>query len=356
MRSIRMLFSQKICNKLSKRKEEQASGRRILEKRSDKLKSPMSILLPDKLNKFSKSFFRLLTIRDNNFLQFLMKRVSLFSSKTTKASGEITVEAAFVLPWFFLGFLCFVQLFFVLSIYIRVEMALHQVSKEMGMYAYAVSSLDGSNRGENYEDFNGGIQLPENVLSQLFAKNKMIEVIGKGRLETSMIKDGERGLNVSVQREEEVIEVRTNYNIDWGIKIFHIPMWKINQGVCVRAWTGWDYKKDWEEAGKKDRLVYITESGSVYHERLNCTYLELSISKTVASQIPQIRNREGGKYYPCEKCMKFGNNLGTLYITETGTRYHNVATCTGLKRSIKTILMSERGGRGACTRCGNYGN
>lgn len=97
-------------------------------------------------------------------------------------------------------------------------------------------------------------------------------------------------------------------------------------------------------------VFYVTENGLVYHKDYHCSYLDLSIRMTHMGTVSDLRNESGGRYYPCEHCMK--GNAGTIYITNFGDRYHSSLSCSGLKRTIYAIPVSEAAGKGACSKCG----
>ena len=88
----------------------------------------------------------------------------------------------------------------------------------------------------------------------------------------------------------------------------------------------------------------------VYHRDYHCTHLELSIHMVLQSEIESLRNEGGGKYHPCQHCIKGAG--GGVYITDTGDRYHSSLSCSGLKRTIYAVPLSEVAGKGACSRCG----
>ncbi|MBQ2257432.1 MAG: pilus assembly protein, partial [Lachnospiraceae bacterium] len=63
------------------------------------------------------------------------------------------------------------------------------------------------------------------------------------------------------------------------------------------------------------------------------------------------RNESREIYYPCEEC---GGSCGnTVYITSHGNRYHATLSCSKLKRTVLAVPISQVGGRGACSKCGN---
>ena len=118
----------------------------------------------------------------------------------------------------------------------------------------------------------------------------------------------------------------------------------LTQTSVHRAFTGKTWEKKTEEA-----LVYITTYGKVYHTSLSCNYLDLSIITVNQSQVDSRRNVDGGKYYECEMCEK--NELGKVFITSYGDRFHYDRNCSGLKRSITSVPLSQVGSRTLCRKC-----
>ena len=92
----------------------------------------------------------------------------------------------------------------------------------------------------------------------------------------------------------------------------------------------------------------MTESGRVYHEDPECSYLNPSIREVDEDAIGGLRNRSGEKYRPCESC---GGGSGTVYITDEGNRYHRSIDCSGLKRTVRLEELSSLAGMGCCSRC-----
>lgn len=120
--------------------------------------------------------------------------------------------------------------------------------------------------------------------------------------------------------------------------------------VYIRKWTGYNVMSTTSETSEEE-YVYITESGVVYHRSRTCSHLRIRISVISAADIQAARNDYGHRYRPCEKCAS-GSSTGLVFITDKGDRYHNSAGCSGLKRTIITVPLSEVGGRGPCSMCG----
>ena len=128
--------------------------------------------------------------------------------------------------------------------------------------------------------------------------------------------------------------------------------WQYNK-VRVHAWTGVDRGNgNSEENEKPENMVYVTVSGSVYHKKLTCSHLNLSVTKVSGGSVSSRRNENGEKYHACESCSRGQAPGSTVYITKSGNRYHNDKNCSGLKRSVRLVKESEAGNLHACKRCG----
>ena len=79
--------------------------------------------------------------------------------------------------------------------------------------------------------------------------------------------------------------------------------------------------------------------------------LNLSITQVSGSSVSQRRNDNGEKYSPCETCSRHQNPSGTVYITGSGNRYHNDASCSGLKRTVRLVKKSQLGNMHVCSKC-----
>ena len=120
--------------------------------------------------------------------------------------------------------------------------------------------------------------------------------------------------------------------------------------VHMRKWTGYNIMST-ETMQVDEEYVYITESGTAYHRSRDCSHLKISIHIIKAENAVIERNDYGQRYRPCEKCA-LGCSTGLVFVTDKGDRYHNNAACSALKRTIKTVPLSQVGGRGPCSECG----
>ena len=240
----------------------------------------------------------------------------------TPLRAAMTVEAALVLPLFLFCMTALIQYGSVMGTAVQIGTALTETGKSMATAAYAMKyGGEGSAPG-----------LGVSALSAGYAHHKVIGRAGN----TDRIKNVNMALSSFLQEEEQIDLVMT-YQIKTPVAVIKLPGNFFLQRACVRAWTG---------RGAQGG-VYVTESGRVYHEDPECSYLNPSIREVDEDAIGGLRNRSGEKYRPCESC---GGGSGTVYITDEGNRYHRSIDCSGLKRTIHT---EEKGSCGLrpCLKC-----
>ena len=156
------------------------------------------------------------------------------------------------------------------------------------------------------------------------------------------------GIGFSLLRSDmsgQYVDIETDYFIKLPINFFSVKGMHISQSSKSKKWTG-----DRENGGTED-YVYVTETGTVYHRNRNCSYLDLTIQAVNYAQIAGLRNKNGHKYYACSECVANNDALSVVYITDYGTCYHSDLSCSGLKRTIYMIPISEVGGKGPCSKC-----
>ncbi|GAB5613532.1 hypothetical protein JCM37172_06330 [Faecalimonas hominis] len=252
-----------------------------------------------------------------------VERASLFTS----FKGSITVEASMAVPLFFLAICCLCYLLEVMSIQMTIRSALDEIGRKTAEEIYVKPFI-----------FPGELE------------EKMVAHIGKERLDRSVIADGSQGLDLSgttLSGKSKIIKMCVEYKIKLPVYTFGKLALSCKEEFRLKSWTG--YEKEFGFQDKED-IVYVTETGMVYHRDNQCTYLDLSIRTAGKKDIAQLRNENGEKYRTCEKCgKKAGKNV---YITNQGNRYHSSIGCSGLKRKIYAIPISEAQGKGECSRCG----
>lgn len=206
--------------------------------------------------------------------------------------GNMTVEAALVLPIFLFAAVNLLSLLLMFRTYSAEEAKLHQTGRQMALYAYGQEGGDCEIRLMNVNR----IKAPFGVAA-----------FGGG------------------------------YTAN---------------GCVMHKWNGYDLSgAGSERPGEEEELVYITRSGSAYHRDRGCRYLNPAIQMVDREQAQGMDTEGGGKYTPCLAC---GGKSSLVYITEGGSRYHSTVNCTGLKRTIESVTLTEavESGRHPCPSCG----
>lgn len=244
--------------------------------------------------------------------------------------ASYTLEMAVILP-LVTAFLVFILFFFrVLQVQTQVQAALVYASRKTAMQAGTTDSV------------------PVLLAAAEVYFHKEVQQYKEFR---QYVEDSSGG--VSLLRSElygPEVALRADYFIRLPIPFFKMKGMSVTQTSTSRKWTG-----D-RELWTNEDYVYVTEHGIVYHYSRNCRYLDLSIRAVEYAQIGALRNKSEHKYSGCNQCVAKNKDLQQVYITDYGEVYHARLSCSGLKRTIYMIPLSEVGSKGACSKCGNVGD
>lgn len=302
-------------------------------------------------NKKKQTFLRAKVFIKNIFYVCLLsikkagKRMSFFPSPAYKAS--MAVEATLIIPFFLFFMMNILFIFDILRLQGNLMGALHQTGNQMAYAGYAYVSL---------EDKTAALpgELGNVILSEGYARGKVINILGADYLNNTCLASGTAGMHFlksSVMEEEDIVDLIVSYKVRPFIRIMGFPDFPMENRYYGRAWTGYDVTCGQGNRQEEDRIVFIAETGTVYHPVRSCTYLCPSLEMIPTVVKDDIRNENGGKYYPCERCG--GDGLqAMLYVTADGSRYHNSLRCSGLKRTVYAVRLSEAGDKGPCVKCG----
>lgn len=240
--------------------------------------------------------------------------------------GSFTVEAALIIPIFLFGLISVISMGIMMNVQLKIQRAINEESKLL-----ALRCTDGHSE----------------ALSAV--SEEVLEILGEMNTNFSCVEGGRDGLDFSrskIDNQEYVELVAYYYCKPICGELLGITMFPVMQKSVMHVWNGYDRGYFDEECD----YVYITGGSEVYHSDRECSHLVLSIKKVKEEEIQAERNQSGAKYYPCELCGGLISN-GYLYTTKEGTRYHGRITCSGLKRTVKAVRLSEVGDRRECSRC-----
>ena len=260
-----------------------------------------------------------------------MNAMYVYTPPSEKASasvrGSVTVEAAMAIPLFFFCIICFLYLMEMSVIQTSVRAGLSAAEKEIAVEAYALP-----------------VVVPTEV------EKKVVQAIGKERLDRSLIMGGSEGIDCGesyISPTTGIGKLVAEYQVELPIPTFLIPSITYHVNMKIKGWTGYENGSFLSDAD----IFYMTPSGSVYHTDYNCSYLDLSIRTVGVGEVDSLRNKDGGKYYACSCCKD--NPSSVVYITDYGTNFHSSLSCSGLKRTVIAVDAGETEGRSACSKCGH---
>lgn len=262
------------------------------------------------------------------------QRVSLFTS-LKKIKGSLTVEAAVVLPIFLFAMISLLYFCEIMRYSNVVEASLHQAAKNMSVKAYITKgNIDLGYVGGAI----GGVGLSQTYVASYVSKE--LRQSGFKAEKTSYLR--------SSIMNNDIIDLIAVSEVKPLFDICSIGSFRMLDRARVHAFTGYDNTRN-EGLETTEEIVYITESGSVYHSSRNCSHLKVTVKNVSERDLSSKRNKSGGKYYPCEYC--YSQASSGYYITDYGDAYHTKANCQGLKRNIIAIPISKASGKSPCKTC-----
>lgn len=242
-------------------------------------------------------------------------------------TAGFTVEAAILLPLAACFFVSILFFFHVMQIQLCVQRALDDTGRKLAVYSADEAT----------------------TLDLVAAKALFLKELGDVVSTEKYILGGKLGISLMKSEfDERDICIRADFKIRLPIQIFWTRDFTIEQHADCRRWNGY-CPVGGETAG--EQWVYVTETGNVYHCTKSCSHLELSIRSVYLAQISQLRSENGAKYYRCGQCGDRDSAGEIVYITNQGNRYHSNLNCSGIKRTIYMVRLSDAEGRRGCSRC-----
>lgn len=302
----------------------------------------MSSMIKEKQQKYKENKFLQACPEKCNCFNFFHK----FFVWKTSFFASLTIEAAMVVPIFLFAILNLCSMVEIFEMQMCMQSALHQTAKEMAVEGYAYKMMGTSSVANS---------LPVQVVfSETYVRGKVNKLVTKEKLDHSIIKKGSKGISYSFSKimENDRIELVAVYGIEPRFSMVPFSDIYTFSQAKVRAYTGYVSSMDTNRHHEDENYVFVTQTGTVYHMDRGCSHLKLSIKLITKGDLSLARNEGGGKYKACRTCKAGKSESNLFLITNHGDKYHTSVSCTGLKRTIRSIPLSEATGYGPCSRCG----
>lgn len=281
-----------------------------------------------------------------------------------EGQASLTVEAAFVLPMFVYAISIFLYFFQLIYIQQSIQSALYQTASYFTKSAYLYEKLYDSyseGQAEEIAKLFEALGMEEEITGTCY-KKIFESYIDEKVLNLSLIVGGDKGITIQPQShyfDEDEVDICAYYECRIPVLFFQIEPFECMQRVKAKNWTGQAVtklygEKDQDTEDNEEAIVYMTETGTKYHTHSDCSHLSLSIQETTYGQVGYQRNKQNGRYTKCQVCARTATltSNSMLYITDDGDRYHTSRQCSGLRRTVREISISEvPAGVSCCMRC-----
>lgn len=289
------------------------------------------------------------------------RKASLFASfqKWIKSSlkASFTLEAAVLMPVVILAVCSFYWLIIIFRVQMTVQGSMWEVAEELSGYAYLYEQVRnlGNEEAEYVKLNDTGIErwLAGGITEQ-YIERRIAESIGEDSGAWDIIDGGAEGIEVrsmlGIPDADGVIDLVVVYKVKNPFMPIPAGGIRLVQRCYVKAWLGYDIRDE----EKPVKLVYVAETGEVYHPYSDCTYLKPNVM-LAACHLGYVTAASNKMYEPCEICVGKGFAILTnvkVYINETGEKYHKDISCRTLKRTVYEIPFEEAVRKyRKCSRC-----
>lgn len=274
--------------------------------------------------------------------------------KSIKAS--LTVESVFAFPIFFFAVLVFFYFIQIVILQEQVQASITEVASFSTQYGHVYQDYteDDKRKGEDNN------KILDGFVDGTAFKTVFLEIARKFHIQDTCVRGGIESIqfwNSSFMNDGETIEVVASYQLQLPIPFVQNQTMNTVQRVKARAFVGATCIDECEGDKPDGPYVFITPTGSVYHTREDCTYLEMDIMSVAYEELFLRRNQSGAKYYPCESCVGDTNaSQAVVYITSYGTRYHTDRSCKKIHREVRKVKLSQVGSKRPCSKCAKKGD
>lgn len=288
----------------------------------------------------------------NVIIAYFRKRVCLFISSKSKYSGSVTIETLISLLVFMMIILFMSSFMIIINTEITMQMNIDNIARNTAKNMFYLEVADEiTDYNKNLKDLKEQIQdklnekyveLPEEEINEGYLLARLIKNIGIKSFDNESFLCDIKGLSVS---ESSIENEKIDFVVKYKMKIPLVNKFiSITQRSFVKDWTGRDITAS-------NDVVYITESGEVYHRSKDCSHLIIHISKTTVGYAESGYNSKN--YSECDYCVDGKLQSGDeVFVTKEGDKYHSSLRCRGLTRRIIESDINQIEGRRPCSECG----
>lgn len=251
-------------------------------------------------------------------------------STSDNLNGSVTVEAIVCIPLFLYAACSLIWLLEIRSVQTTIRSGLQFAGKQLAEDAFSAV-----------------------VLVPSMIEEDLICAVGEERLESSILVGGSGGVSCKKSYTipgSGIYELCAEFYIKLPFPYYASNGIRCEERMRVKGWNGYVSEALW--GMDTEDTVYVTETGVVYHLDAHCSYLEPSIRAIQAVVVDSLRNEGGEKYDQCPKCVNKKDSYEMFYITNYGHRYHSTLACSGIKRTVYEVPISEAKGKVVCSKCG----
>ena len=280
------------------------------------------------------------------------------AAKTVRASlsASVTLEASLILPLFLFMMLNLMTILNVIRVQSTLEAAVTEAGRRAAVHAFDINFTAAQIDATTGSGLQNGTQTTTSVLGISYAINIVNSYMQEHCPDLSCVQGGLKGIDFMQSgfwEDGGTIHIVARYTVQPMFGLMSFMSFSMEADYYGHAWTGYSggTRPESSKTEQENEIVFVTPHGSVYHRSPNCTYLKPSVSQVSQSAVQTMRNRDGGKYYPCEGCK--GTVGGTCFITSYGDRYHSDPGCNKIYHDIIAVPKCEVSGKGCCSKCGS---
>ncbi len=267
-----------------------------------------------------------------------------------KQPASVSVEAALALSIFIFAIVCMMIPFRMMERQRQVQAALESVNERLCQYAYLEYMLSSGEEipredGDWKQDLllgiaNGAAGIGAGMMAEDMFSQEGMDF--HTFLKSSFLKDG------------ETIAFRMDYRMRLPFSVLNLDSLPFTSESTRRAWIGREglnFEDDNGSEDEEDPIVYVGKYSTRYHRSRECHYLSNRMQSVDYDAVSKIRNKSGGRYYPCAVCGSGASSGSTVYIMESGSRYHTTSSCSAIIAYVQAVRLSEVEHLGGCSYC-----